>query len=100
MQLFDMKLFDPHARETSREHERVYAAYEIAYTVVDFCAAMAFLAGSVLFFWDSTLYAGTWLFVIGSALFALKPTLRLLRELKFASMGDEKTLAERARGEI
>ena len=42
--------------------------------------------------WQTT---GTWLFIAGSVLFAAKPTLRLVRELKLAAMGDTKDLAER-----
>ncbi|CFX28750.1 conserved protein of unknown function [Candidatus Filomicrobium marinum] len=83
-----MHLFNPENRTRSAEHIRIYILFEIWYTFVDFTAALCFLIGSVLFFWDSTMFVGTWLFVVGSAFFALKPTLRLLRELKYLSMGE------------
>ena len=39
--------------------------YEIAFTIVDFLAASLFVIGSILFFNEPTVYAGTWLFLIG-----------------------------------
>ncbi|QFG23541.1 YrhK family protein [Actinomadura sp. WMMB 499] len=53
--------------------------YETLSIVNDFGAAVLFLAGSVLFFSESTMYEGTWLFVVGSVLFLLRPTIRLTR---------------------
>ncbi|MEM9061270.1 MAG: YrhK family protein [Pseudomonadota bacterium] len=82
-----MALYDPTTPVSSDAHRRVHAAYEIAHTAVDFAAALLFVVGSVLFFWESTTYFATWLFVIGSLCFALKPSVKLLRELKFWRMG-------------
>ncbi|KUF10276.1 YrhK family protein [Pseudoponticoccus marisrubri] len=90
-----MSLFHAENRNKSPRAKRVYAAFEIAYTIVDFIAALCFLAGSILFFWEATKTPGIWLFVVGSACFALKPTLRLVRELKLAAMGDAEDLAAR-----
>ena len=56
-------------------------------TVVDFGAALCFLFGSVLFFWERTQITATWLFVIGSVFFMLKPTRRLIRELQYIRQG-------------
>lgn len=89
-----MQLFHPEARNRSPEHQRIYALYAVWYTVVDFLAAFQFIIGSVLFFWQSTEDAGIWLFICGSICFALKPTLRLAREIKFLSMGDYRDLAQ------
>lgn len=94
-----MTLFSHDNRQRSAESRRVYAMFELAHTAVDFLAALSFLAGSVLFFWKPTETAALWCFVIGSALFALKPTLRFLRELKLAAMGKDGDLAERYRSE-
>lgn len=91
-----MPLYDPDLPRRSAEHRRIYALYEIAHTCVDFFAAFLFLVGSVLFFWESTTYFATWLFVAGSLCFAAKPTIKLLRELKFWRMGRLDTLARRA----
>lgn len=90
-----MQMFRPENRIKSPEHQRLYALFEVWYTAVDFTAAFLFLIGSVLFFWSSTQDTGTWLFVFGSIFFALKPTIRLMRELKYLSMGDFQDLAAR-----
>ncbi len=90
-----MALFNPKNRTQSHEHRRIYALYEVWYTAVDFGAALSFVIGSILFFSDSTMTAATWLFLIGSILFAAKPTIRLLREIKYLRMGNYEALAER-----
>ncbi|MDN2567204.1 YrhK family protein [Aquibium sp. A9E412] len=91
-----MSLFAPENRTLSPRHKTLYAAYEIAYTLADFAAAMLFLVGSVLFFYQSLETPAIWCFVFGSALFAVKPTLRLARELHYAAIGDTDDLARRA----
>ena len=93
-----MTLFHPDQPHKSPEHARVYAAFEIAYTAADFAAAALFIAGSIFFFYDSLTYAGTWMFLVGSVLFAAKPSLRLAREIKLARMGDVKDLSDRLKG--
>jgi hypothetical protein len=82
-----LALFHPGNRSLSDAHARLWAAYEILYTIVDFSAALMFVIGSILFFWSSTTYAATWLFLIGSILFGMKPTIRLVRELRLAALG-------------
>ncbi|MBR9762880.1 MAG: hypothetical protein GYB53_04955 [Rhodobacteraceae bacterium] len=94
-----MRLFHHRNRERNAETRRVYALFEIVYTLVDFLAALCFIAGSVLFFYDSLQTAGTWLFLVGSFLFAAKPSLRLAREVKLWRMGRDDTLAERLQQE-
>lgn len=91
-----MKLFDLETRTKSARHRRLYAIYEIVYTMVDFSAAILFLIGSVMFFYQSLTIPGTWCFVVGSVFFAAKPTLRLIRELHMLAMGDFEELAEQA----
>lgn len=82
-----MRFFNP-SNHTSSEHNRqVYAYFEVAYTLVDFSAAAFFVIGSLLFFSEKTTYVATWLFLIGSILFGLKPTLRLVRELSYLRSG-------------
>jgi len=90
-----MAFFSPSTRTSTPEHERVFALFEIWYTAVDLAAALLFVVGSVLFFWDETKFTATWMFVIGSICFALKPTIRLLREVKFLRMGKIERLAKR-----
>ncbi|MVA96724.1 hypothetical protein GN330_05615 [Nitratireductor sp. CAU 1489] len=83
-----MTLFDPANKNRSERHRRIYAAYELGYTLVDFSAALLFLVGSVLFFYPSVETTAIWFFVIGSAAFGLKPTIRLIRELHYVRIGD------------
>ncbi|WP_127903312.1 YrhK family protein [Solirhodobacter olei] len=93
-----MSLFHPDNSRLSPEHAKVWAAYEIAHTLVDFSAAGLFVVGSILFFYKSTTYAATWMFLVGSIFFGMKPTIRLLRELKFLRMGRYAALAEEVDG--
>ena len=83
-----MKMFDPANHTRSPRHRAVYAFWEICHTVIDFLAAMLFLVGSVLFFYQSLENPAIWCFVIGSICFALKPTLKLVRELNYLAIGD------------
>ena len=91
-----MGLFDHRNRERNADTRRIYAAYEIAHTVVDFMAAICFLVGSVLFLWAAFEPEAVWLFILGSVLFCVKPTLRLGREIHLWRIGRTDTLAERA----
>ncbi len=81
-------MFHPDNRSKSDRHNATYAAFEIAHTVVDFLAALCFVLGSAMFFSDAWETAALWMFLIGSLLFACKPTLRLIRELRLAKLGD------------
>ena len=90
-----MKLFRHENRQASERTRRVYARFELAHTLADFGAAGCFVVGSIMFFSEAWLTTGTWLFLIGSLLFALKPTLRLVREIKLYRMGQIETLADR-----
>jgi uncharacterized membrane protein YgdD (TMEM256/DUF423 family) len=92
-----MSLFNSGRSHDSPRLARLYAAYEIAYTGVDFTAAALFVVGSVMFFSEEWQTAGTWCFLIGSICFAAKPTLRLVREVHYARIGGVEALAERAR---
>ncbi|MCB1463866.1 MAG: YrhK family protein [Rhodobiaceae bacterium] len=94
-----MALFDPGNREKSPRHAALYAAYEIAFTFVDFAAAMLFVVGSVLFFWKSYENPAIWCFVIGSLFFLMKPALRLARELHYLAIGDVDDIAARLKDE-
>lgn len=88
-------LFDKNRRDQSAEHQRVYAGLELFYTAVDFAAAFLFIIGSIMFFSESWTHTGTWLFLTGSIFFAMKPALRVIRELKLAAIGDTEDLADR-----
>ncbi|MGQ7846424.1 YrhK family protein [Granulosicoccus sp. 3-233] len=83
-----MTLFDPDNHQRSDRHKRIYAYTEVAYTTVDFLAALLFVIGSILFFSQSTTEIGTWLFLIGSILFGMRPTIKLFREIAYLRIGD------------
>ncbi len=83
-----MKLFNPQNQTRSATHRKIYAYCELAYTAVDFTAAVLFVIGSVLFFNEATTYSGTWLFVVGSVMFGLRPTIKLIREIAYLRVGD------------
>lgn len=72
--------------------------FEIAYTVVDFSAAICFIVGSIMFFSEAWLVLGTWLFLLGSILFACKPGIRLWREVHLFAKGNVDVLAKCANG--
>jgi len=80
------KLFDHSVRTATLKHAEAVRKYELYRTIVEFFAAQCFLLGSNFFFYDSLMYAGTWLFVIGSVLFAIRPTIRLVLELRLADL--------------
>jgi hypothetical protein len=80
------KLFDHAIRTASPNHAEVVRKYELYRTVVEFLAALFFVIGSIFFFYDNLIFAGTWLFLIGSILFAVRPTVRLLLELRLANL--------------
>ncbi|RED13320.1 YrhK family protein [Pontivivens insulae] len=88
-------IFEADRRGLSHRHRRLHAAFELAMTVANFLAALLFVIGSVCFFSEDWLYLGTWLFVIGSALFMVSPALNVIRELRLAAMGDVDDLANR-----
>lgn len=81
-------LFSPGNATRSPDHLRVHATFELARTIVEFLAALCFIAGSIMFFFEAWLTRGTWLFLIGSIFFAMRPTIKLAREVKLMRMDD------------
>lgn len=73
------RMFEYHDPDKIGHSKRIYAAFELWYTIVDVGAAVSFLAGSILFLSEDTKTAGTYLFIGGSLLFLLKPAIRLMR---------------------
>lgn len=55
--------------------------YETLSIVNDIFIGVLFVIGSALFFSPSTSYAATWLFVIGSVMMLVRPTIRLSRRV-------------------
>lgn len=88
-------LFDGSILGVKPNKRKAYAAFEILYTLVDFLAAMAFVVGSIMFLGEDLKTVATWFFISGSIMFALKPTIRVAREIKLAAAGDERELANK-----
>jgi hypothetical protein len=57
-------LFDNNYHKHAGQSRR-HATYELAYTFVDFLAAILFVLGSIMFFSVACTYTGTWLFLVG-----------------------------------
>ncbi len=74
-----MRLLDPALNDLTPRHIQIYWHYQLVRTAVDFGAATSFVIGSAFFFFTSTTRAADWLFLVGSLLFALKPTIDLVR---------------------
>ena len=91
-------LFDGDRSHYSADDRYRHAMYELAFTVCDFSAAILFVIGSVMFFWESLSVPATWCFLVGSIFFALKPTIRTVREIHLAADGDIQDLAKRLKG--
>ncbi|SDE86085.1 YrhK-like protein [Paracoccus isoporae] len=86
--------FRPDLNARSEEAKQFYAKVEFAYTLANFIAAIMFLIGSAMAFWPSTGTVSTWMFIFGSIVFAIKPTLNAWREWKLFQMGDASKLAD------
>ncbi len=69
--------------------------YEILSIGNDLLIALWFVAGSVLFFWESTATVGTWFFLVGSLQLAARPGIRLFRRVHLRRVGG--SAAETAR---
>lgn len=74
-----MKLLHPSLEDLTPRHIELFWRYQVVRTGVDFSAAMCFLVGSAFFFFASLSTPADWLFLVGSILFALKPTIDLAR---------------------
>ena len=81
-----MKLFHPGNQNKSPNHQRVHALSEIAYTCVDFSAAVLFVIGSYFFLKEIETNLANWCFLIGSIFFGLRPTIKLVRELCYINL--------------
>lgn len=79
-------MFKPTLFDATPKHAEIYGLYERVYTTVDLIAALLFLIGSILFFYNSLQNTGTWMFVFGSLCFAAKPAVRFAREFHLAQL--------------
>jgi hypothetical protein len=60
-------------------HGKIYGRYQVVRIIIDFSAAFCFVAGSVLFLYPNAGRVEGRLFLAGSLLFAVKPTIDLVR---------------------
>ncbi len=67
----------------------MYWKYQVIRTLVDFGAAVCFVIGSAFFFFARLSTEADWLFLIGSILFALKPTIDVVRSAHLRSLPGE-----------
>jgi hypothetical protein len=89
------RLFQTDTSTFNHQRKRLHAAYELALTLLGFGAALLFLVGSVLFFDEALERPAIWCFVIGSLFFLPDPTVKLIRELHYARLGDVDELAQK-----
>ena len=76
-----MKLLDPVLNDLTPRHAEIFWRYQVVRTAVDFGAAVCFVVGSAFFFFASMSTPADWLFLLGSILFAIKPTIDMVRSL-------------------
>lgn len=80
-------LLSPVLNDLSPRHIEIFWRYQVVRTAVDFAAAACFLVGSVFFFFTATTRLADWLFLVGSVLFAVKPTIDLVRSVHLRRLG-------------
>lgn len=61
--------------------------YEVASIANDLLIAIWFIVGSVLFLFEDLTTIGTWLFIIGSVQLAIRPIIRLRRQVHLRKIG-------------
>jgi hypothetical protein len=92
------RLLDPALHDLSPRHLEIYWRYQVVRTGVDFGAALCFVVGSVLFFFERTTLAATWFFLVGSILFAIKPTIDLIRSVHLRRLPESDDSSSSGRG--
>ncbi|MGB5920326.1 YrhK family protein [Arcobacter sp.] len=64
--------------DIGNRHFVLQRRYEAIGAINDLFIAIWFLVGSIFFLNDSLMQSGTWLFIVGSAQFLIKPLIKLL----------------------
>lgn len=75
------RVLDPALQDLSPAHLELFWRYQVVRTGVDFGAAACFVFGSICFFFESLQTAALVLFLVGSVLFAVKPTIDVVRSV-------------------
>ena len=86
-----MRFLDPILNDLTPRHLEIFWRYQVVRTGVDFGAATCFVVGSVCFFYESLTLLADWLFLIGSVLFAIKPTIDMVRSTHLARLPADDT---------
>ena len=71
----------PFLHTLTPQHAKLYQRYQAVRIIIDFSAAFCFVAGSALFLNPNTSLIAARLFLIGSFLFAVKPSIDLIRAI-------------------
>lgn len=66
-------------KEIYTKYININRLYQLLHLLVDFSAAILFLVGSVLFLYPNLIEPGTWMFIVGSLFFSMKPTIKLCK---------------------
>ncbi len=70
--------------------------WEVVSIINDILVAVWFIAGSILFFQESTTVIGTWFFLLGSIELLIRPLIRLARRVHLKRIGRPRTASESA----
>lgn len=62
--------------------------YEFFYNLNEILIGILFVIGSIFFFWTATKVAGTWLFVIGSFEFLIRPFIKIGQKIHLQKIND------------
>lgn len=84
-----------HSRELDVHLERVElkvtSIYKLLYQINDVILGLVFLIGSFMFFRDSTMFAGTVLFVIGSVQMLIRPVISIIHDFHLSKVREKNT---------
>ena len=70
----------------SPQHQETYETFQTIYDIVDAAAAICFVIGSALFFNEQTHTPATWFFLVGSVLFAVRPLIHVMRDIRMGRL--------------
>ncbi|WP_112179484.1 MULTISPECIES: YrhK family protein [Paraliobacillus] len=74
------------------KHEiKISRRYEFYYNVNDILIALWFIIGSILFFKETTSFAGTWFFLIGSVQLLIRPVIRIIRSVHLKKSNEKRS---------
>ena len=78
---------DPITLHIGHDELVIRRRYETLSIVNDVLVALWFIAGSILFFSESTTTLGTWFFLVGSIELLVRPLIRLARNVHVGRTG-------------